>query len=322
MNGRAMIEREGREDFLDPDEFRHPEPEDHEEHEEPGLGFAGQPEVPVSPDAISHYLKEIRKTPLLSFADEQELAKRAKQGDEKARARMIEANLRLVVAIGKKYVNRGLDFSDIIEEGNLGLIRAVDKFQYELGYKFSTYATWWIRQTIERAIANQTRTIRLPVHVALAVNVYRKAVQKLAQTLDRDPHVEEVAEALQITVNKTRRLAEIVREPCSLDVFIGNQEEDSLLAMIRDDRTPSAEDRMDTGTRQKYIGKWLTRLSMNECAVLRMRFGFDDDEPKSLENIGKKIGITRERVRQIQAQGLNKLRAIVETERINPDMIG
>ena len=322
MRGRAMMEREEPGGFLLPDEYRHPEPTDHGEHEERGWRIAGQAEGPAAPNAISHYLKEIRKTPLLTFAEEQDLARRGAEGDKDARGRMIVANLRLVVAIGKKYVNRGLDFSDIIEEGNLGLIRAVDKFQYALGYKFSTYATWWIRQAIQRAIANQTRTIRLPVHVALAVNGYMKAVQKLAQTLDRQPHVEEVAEAMQVSVDKAQRIAQTVKEPCSLDLFIGNQEEETLSAMIQDDRTPSAEDRVDTGTRQKYIGKWLTRLSMNECAVLRMRFGFDDDEPKSLENIGKKIGITRERVRQIQVQGLNKLRAIVETERINPDMIG
>ena len=322
MKEKEVMEREGRRGFLLPDDYRRPEPADQGEHEEPGWRCAGQADGPAAPNAISHYLKEIRKTPLLTFAEEQELAKRARHGDKKARDRMIEANLRLVVAIGKKYVNRGLDFSDIIEEGNLGLIRAVDKFQYELGYKFSTYATWWIRQAIERAIANQTRTIRLPVHVALAVNVYRKAVQKLAQNLDREPQLEEVAEAMQITVEKTRRIAQVVKEPCSLDVFIGNQEEDTFLAMIQDDCTPSAEDRVDTGFRQKYVGKWLTRLSMNERAVLKMRFGFDDDEPKSLESIGKTIGITRERVRQIQAQGLNKLRAIVETEMNNQDLVG
>jgi len=273
------------------------------------------------PNSIGWYLKEIRKTPLLTFEEEQELAKRASQGDEKARARMIEANLRLVVAIGKKYVNRGLDFSDVIEEGNLGLIRAVDKFQYALGYKFSTYASWWIRQAIARAIVNQTRTIRLPIHVAEIVNAYIKTARQLTQTLDREPYGEEIAERMRISVDKVRRISQLVGEPCSLDAYIGNQEEETLLAMIQDDRTPSAEDQVDTGCRQKHIGKWLTRLSMNERTVIEMRFGFDDDEPKTLENVGKTSGITRERVRQIHPLGLSKLRAIVETETINPDMI-
>src|SRR5512143_2336608 len=171
-------------------------------------------------DAIKYYLKEIRKTPLLTFEQEQDLAKKIEQGDQNARAKMIEANLRLVVAIGKKYINRGLPFSDIIEEGNLGLIRAVEKFQYQRGFKFSTYASWWIKQSIERAIVNQTRTIRLPVHIAEIVNSYMRATRQLTQKLGRDPSVEEIAKKMKVTVDKVRSISQVVRETYSLDMLI------------------------------------------------------------------------------------------------------
>jgi len=268
-------------------------------------------------DAIKYYLKEIRKTPLLTFEQEQELAKRIAQGDQEARARMIEANLRLVVAIGKKYINRGLQFSDIIEEGNLGLIRAVEKFQYQRGFKFSTYASWWIKQAIERAIVNQTRTIRLPVHIAEIVNSYLRATRQLTQSLGRDPQIEEIAKKMKVTVEKVRSISQVVRETYSLDMLIGDQEEDTLKDILQDNNALSPATFSDEIRRREYIDEWLQQLSVSERKVIEMRFGFVDGEPKTLDSIGKEFGITRERVRQIETQALNKLRAITKRKKID-----
>jgi RNA polymerase sigma factor RpoS len=268
-------------------------------------------------DAIKYYLKEIRKTPLLTFEQEQELAKRIEKGDQEARARMIESNLRLVVAIGKKYINRGLQFSDIIEEGNLGLIRAVEKFQYQRGFKFSTYASWWIKQAIERAIVNQTRTIRLPVHIAEIVNSYMRAMRQLTQSLGRDPQIEEIAKKMKVTVEKVRSISQVVRETYSLDMLIGDQEEDTLKDILQDNNALSPATVSDEIRRREHIDEWLTQLSVSERKVIEMRFGLVDGEPRTLDNIGKEFGITRERVRQIETQALNKLRAITKRKHID-----
>ena len=268
-------------------------------------------------DAIKYYLKEIRKTPLLTFEQEQALAKRIAQGDEEARAKMIEANLRLVVAIGKKYINRGLQFSDIIEEGNLGLIRAVEKFQYQRGFKFSTYASWWIKQAIERAIVNQTRTIRLPVHIAEIVNSYLRATRQLTQALGRDPQIEEIAKKMKVTVEKVRSISQVVRETYSLDMLIGDQEEDTLKDILQDNNALSPSSFSDEIRRREHIDEWLQQLSVSERKVIEMRFGLVDGEPRTLDNIGKEFGITRERVRQIETQALNKLRAITKRKKID-----
>ena len=268
-------------------------------------------------DAIKYYLKEIRKTPLLTFEQEQELAKRIAQGDQEARAKMIEANLRLVVAIGKKYINRGLQFSDIIEEGNLGLIRAVEKFQYQRGFKFSTYASWWIKQAIERAIVNQTRTIRLPVHIAEIVNSYMRATRQLTQSLGRDPQIEEIAKKMKVTVEKVRSISQVVRETYSLDMLIGDQEEDTLKDILQDNNALSPASFSDEIRRREHIDEWLQQLSVSERKVIEMRFGLVDGEPKTLDSIGKEFGITRERVRQIETQALNKLRAITKRKKID-----
>ena len=268
-------------------------------------------------DAIKYYLKEIRKTPLLTFAQEQDLAKKIAQGDGDARARMIEANLRLVVAIGKKYINRGLPFSDIIEEGNLGLIRAVEKFQYERGFKFSTYASWWIKQSIERAIVNQTRTIRLPVHIAEIVNSYMRATRQLTQKLGRDPSIEEIAKKMKVTIDKVRSISQVVRETYSLDMLIGDQEEDTLKDILQDNNALSPASFSDDIRRREHIDEWLTHLSVSEKKVVEMRFGLNDGEPMTLDSIGKEFGITRERVRQIETQALNKLRAITKRKKID-----
>lgn len=268
-------------------------------------------------DAIKYYLKEIRKTPLLTFEQEQELAKRIEQGDQEARAKMIEANLRLVVAIGKKYINRGLQFSDIIEEGNLGLIRAVEKFQYQRGFKFSTYASWWIKQSIERAIVNQTRTIRLPVHIAEIVNAYLRTMRQLTQTLGREPSLEEIAKKMKVTVDKVRSVSQVVRETYSLDMLIGDQEEDTLKDILQDNNAVSPASFSDEIRRREHIDDWLQQLSVSEKKVIELRFGLLDGEPKTLDAIGKEFGITRERVRQIETQALNKLRVITKRKKID-----
>jgi len=268
-------------------------------------------------DAIKYYLKEIRKTPLLTFDQEQALAKKIAQGDQEARAGMIEANLRLVVAIGKKYINRGLPFSDIIEEGNLGLIRAVEKFQYQRGFKFSTYASWWIKQSIERAIVNQTRTIRLPVHIAEIVNSYMRATRQLTQKLGRDPSIEEIARKMKVTIDKVRSISQVVRETYSLDMLIGDQEEDTLKDILQDVNAISPASVSEDIRRREHIDEWLKQLSVSEKKVVEMRFGLVDGDPMTLDSIGKEFGITRERVRQIETQALNKLRAITKRKKID-----
>ena len=268
-------------------------------------------------DAIKYYLKEIRKTPLLTFEQEQELAKRIEKGDQEARAKMIEANLRLVVAIGKKYINRGLPFSDVIEEGNLGLIRAVEKFQYQRGFKFSTYASWWIKQAIERAIVNQTRIIRLPVHIAEIVNSYMRAMRQLTQTLNRDPSIEEIAKKMKLPLEKVRGISQVVRETYSLDMLIGDQEEDTLKDILQDTNSQSPATASEEIRRREHIDDWLLQLSVSERKVIELRFGLVDGESKTLDSIGKEFGITRERVRQIETQALNKLRAITKRKQID-----
>jgi RNA polymerase nonessential primary-like sigma factor len=276
-------------------------------------------ETPASKglDAIKYYLKEIRKTPLLTFEQEQGLAKKIEKGDQDARAKMIEANLRLVVAIGKKYINRGLQFSDIIEEGNLGLIRAVEKFQYQRGFKFSTYASWWIKQAIERAIVNQTRTIRLPVHIAEIVNSYLRSVRQLTQSLGRDPQIEEIARKMKVSIDKVRSISQVVRETYSLDMLIGDQEEDTLKDILQDTNALSPASASEDIQRREHIDEWLQQLSMSERKVIELRFGLGDGDPKTLDSIGKEFGITRERVRQIETQALNKLRVITRRKKID-----
>ncbi|HSQ77858.1 MAG TPA: sigma-70 family RNA polymerase sigma factor [Nitrospirota bacterium] len=272
-------------------------------------------------DAIKYYLKEIRKIPLLTFEQEQDLGKRTAQGDQEARARMIESNLRLVVAIGKKYINRGLQFSDIIEEGNLGLIRAVEKFQYERGFKFSTYASWWIKQAIERAIVNQSRTIRLPVHIAETVHAYMRAVRQLTQELGREPHIEEIAEKMGSPIDKVRGISQVVRETYSLDMLVGDQEEDTLREVLQDANAVSPASLSDDISRKKQINEWLAQLSASEHKVIELRFGLTGGDALTLDSIGKEFGITRERVRQIEVQALKKLRAITKLKKISLDVM-
>ncbi len=267
-------------------------------------------------DTIRSYLKEIRKSPLLTFDEEQELAKRIVKGDEAARQKMIESNLRLVVNIGKRYINRGLPFSDIIEEGNLGLMKAVEKFKYEKGFKFSTYASWWIRQSIERAIINQTRTIRLPVHIAESINSFMSVLGPLIQDLGREPSVEEVAEKMNVEVEEVRKIRQIIRKTYSLDRPLGDKDENSLKDIIEDTAILSPAKTTEGIKRREEIIKWLDLLKEMEKEIILMRFGLDGSEPRTLEVIGKQFGITRERVRQIEATALSKLRFITNKRSI------
>jgi RNA polymerase nonessential primary-like sigma factor len=267
-------------------------------------------------DPVRLYLKEIRKAPLLTFAAEQNLAKRVQKGDQEARGKMIQSNLRLVVSIGKHYINRGLSFSDIIEEGNIGLIRAVEKFEYQRGFRFSTYACWWIKQSIERAIANQAAIIRLPVHIAELTYAYSRTGRKLTQQLGRDPSSEEVAKKMRISVDRVRALSQVTRETCSLDTFIDSEGEDTLKEMIRDDNASSPSSSSETYLQNRHLFEWLAELPPVERSVIEMRYGLSKRTPITLKSIGKQFGITRERVRQIERQAITRLRSFVLSKNI------
>ncbi len=272
------------------------------------LGRAEKESPSKASDVISFYLKEMRKMPLLTFEQEQELAKRVSEGDLEARSKMIEANLRLVVSIGKRFINRGLPFSDIIEEGNIGLIRAVEKFEYKRGFRFSTYATWWIRQAIERAIVNKVRTIRLPVHVSEEVYRYSLTEKKLQQQLRRNPYPEEIAEAMHLSIEKVRMYSQVSRDTHSLDVIVMDDGDETLGDYIADDLVPSPESKCDAMSRRKQIDKWISELNDAERRVVELRYGLHDDSPWTLNSIGKRLGLTRERVRQIEEKAIDKIR--------------
>ena len=271
----------------------------------------------TDPDAVKLYLQDIRNTPLLTFEEEQALAKRVQEGDQKARDKMIQSNLRLVVSIGKRYISRGLPFPDIIEEGNLGLIRAVEKFRYEKGFRFSTYATWWIRQSIERAIVNQVRIIRLPVHVAELVYAYSRTVRNLTQTLGREPSHEEVAKEMKISINRARALSQATRETYSLDTIIGDEGGETLKDVLSDENTPPPSATIDEQLHRKYLDELISGLSATERSVIEMRHGLHHGDRRTLDRIGKQFGITRERVRQIENQAIRKLRNYASTRNID-----
>ena len=259
-------------------------------------------------DVISFYLKEMRKMPLLTFEQEQELAKRVSEGDLEARSKMIEANLRLVVSIGKRFINRGLPFSDIIEEGNIGLIRAVEKFEYKRGFRFSTYATWWIRQAIERAIVNKVRTIRLPVHVSEEVNRYSRTEKKLKKQLSRNPYPEEIADAMHLSIEKVRMYSQVSRDTHSLDVIVMDDGDETFKDFLTDDRVPSPESECEATSRRRQIDEWISELTSTERRIVELRYGLNDDSPWTLESIGKRFGLTRERVRQIEKKAIDSIR--------------
>ena len=259
-------------------------------------------------DPVRMYLKEIGKVPLLTADEEIELAKRMEKGDEAAKNRLAEANLRLVVSIAKRYVGRGMLFLDLIQEGNLGLIKAVEKFDYRRGYKFSTYATWWIRQGITRAISDQARTIRIPVHMVETINKLIRVSRQLLQELGREPTPEEIAEAMNTPVEKVREILKISQEPVSLETPIGEEEDSHLGDFIQDDNVPVPAEAAAFTLLREQLDEVLDQLTDREQKVLRLRFGLDDGRARTLEEVGKEFQVTRERIRQIEAKALRKLR--------------
>ena len=259
-------------------------------------------------DPVRMYLKEIGKVSLLTADEEIELAQRMEKGDENAKKRLAEANLRLVVSIAKRYVGRGMLFLDLIQEGNLGLIKAVEKFDYRKGYKFSTYATWWIRQAITRAIAAQARTIRIPVHMVETINKLIRVSRQLLQELGREPSPEEIAEEMDMSVDRVREILKISQEPVSLETPIGEEEDSHLGDFIQDDNVPVPADAAAFTLLKEQLIEVLGTLTEREQKVLRLRFGLDDGRARTLEEVGKEFNVTRERIRQIEAKALRKLR--------------
>ena len=259
-------------------------------------------------DPVRMYLKEIGKVPLLSAEEEIELAKKMENGDQEAKKRLAEANLRLVVSIAKRYVGRGMLFLDLIQEGNLGLIKAVEKFDYRKGYKFSTYATWWIRQAITRAIADQARTIRIPVHMVETINKLIRVSRQLLQELGREPTPEEISEEMGMPVDRVREILKISQEPVSLETPIGEEEDSHLGDFIQDDNVPVPAEAASFTLLREQLVEVLGTLTEREQKVLRLRFGLDDGRPRTLEEVGKEFNVTRERIRQIEAKALRKLR--------------
>lgn len=259
-------------------------------------------------DPVKVYLKEIGRVPLLTPEEEIELAIRIADNDEKAKKRLAEANLRLVVSIAKRYVGRGMQFLDLIQEGNLGLIKAVDKFDYTKGFKFSTYATWWIRQAITRAIADQARTIRIPVHMVETINKLIRVSRQLLQELGREPTPEEIAEEMSMPVERVREILKISQEPVSLETPIGEEEDSHLGDFIQDDNVPVPADAAAFSLLKEQLNEVLGTLTEREQKVLRLRFGLDDGRARTLEEVGKEFNVTRERIRQIEAKALRKLR--------------
>lgn len=267
-------------------------------------------------DPVRMYLKEIGRVPLLSADDEVELAKRIELGDEEAKRRLAEANLRLVVSIAKRYVGRGMLFLDLIQEGNMGLIKAVEKFDHKKGYKFSTYATWWIRQAITRAIADQARTIRIPVHMVETINKLIRVSRQLLQELGREPTPEEIAAEMELSVEKVREIMKIAQEPVSLETPIGEEDDSHLGDFIEDQEALAPADAAAYELLKEQLEDVLDTLTEREENVLRLRFGLDDGRTRTLEEVGKVFGVTRERIRQIEAKALRKLRHPSRSKRL------
>ena len=267
-------------------------------------------------DPVRMYLKEIGRVPLLTAEEEVELARRMEAGDDSARHRLEEANLRLVVSIAKRYVGRGMLFLDLIQEGNLGLLKAVEKFDYSKGYKFSTYATWWIRQAITRAIADQARTIRIPVHMVETINKYIRISRQLLQELGRDPTAEEVAKHMGLSTPRVREIMKISQEPVSLETPIGEEEDSHLGDFIEDEAALDPADAASMMLLKEQISEVLKTLAPREAEVLRLRFGLEDGRSRTLEEVGQSFGVTRERIRQIEAKALRKLRHPVRLRKL------
>lgn len=272
-------------------------------------------------DATQLYLGEIGFSPLLTAEEEVHFARLAQKGDEAGRRRMIESNLRLVVKISRRYLNRGLSLLDLVEEGNLGLIRAVEKFDPERGFRFSTYATWWIRQSIERGLMNQTRTIRLPIHVVKELNVYLRTARKLAQTLDHEPTAEDIAAELDCNVDDVRRMFKLNERVTSMDTPIGTESDRTVVDTVADSTEQDPAALLDNQDLSIHLDRWLSELSEKQRDVVSRRFGLRGHQPATLEDVGREIGLTRERVRQIQVAALKRLRATLERHGLTPDQI-
>ena len=277
--------------------------------------------IPKSLDATQMYLNEIGFSPLLTADEEKHYARLALDGDEAGRKRMIESNLRLVVKISRRYLNRGLTLLDLIEEGNLGLIRAVEKFDPDRGFRFSTYATWWIRQTIERAIMNQTRTIRLPIHVVKELNVYLRAARELSQKLDHEPSAEEIAELLEKPVEDVKRMLKLNERVTSIDAPLGHDSERTVVETIADTKVSDPAELLQDNNMRASINMWLDDLSEKQREVITRRFGLRGHETATLEQVGAEIGLTRERVRQIQVEALRRLKDIMRSEGLSSESV-
>ncbi len=271
-------------------------------------------------DPVKMFLKEIGKIPLLTYEEENALAERMLNGDKEAKKQLIESNLRLVVSIAKKYIGRGMHFLDLIQEGNLGLIKAVDKFDQSKGYKFSTYATWWIRQAITRAIADQARTIRIPVHMVETINKLIRTSRHLLQTLGREPTPEEIAAELEMSVDKVREVLKVAQEPISLETPVGEEEESNLGNFIPDDDAPSPSEQAADVLLREHIEEVMSTLTPREAKVLKLRFGLIDGRMRTLEEVGREFMVTRERIRQIEAKALRKLRHPSRSKRLKDFM--
>ncbi len=274
-----------------------------------------------SDDPIRMYLEDIKRTTLLTAKEEVALAKRIARGDEAARGEMIESNLRLVVNIAKRYLNRGLPLLDLVEEGNLGLIRAVEKFDHKRGFRFSTYATWWIRQAIERALVNQSRVIRLPVHVSEDIGTVLKAERRLLQKLSREPDTHDLAAETRFSVAKVQMILQVVRRTSSIETPVGEDADQELMDLLEDEKAERPSARLEEERKVLLVRQWLESLPQNEREIINLRFGLDDGEPKTLETIGARFGVTRERIRQIESSALRKLRRIAHRAHIPLDEI-
>jgi len=273
----------------------------------------------VSTDALQLFLKDVGRVDLLTAAQEVELAKRIERGDHRAKQEMVEANLRLVVSIAKRYRNQGLPFLDLIQEGTIGLVRAAEKFDYRKGFKFSTYATWWIRQAVARALADKARTIRMPVHVVEKLNKIVRAERKLRSELGREPQSDEIAKELDLTVEEVDNIRRTAQTPVSLEKPVGDEEESEFGHFITDDSAPLPDEAAEVAMRKEALRRLLSHLTVRERRVLEMRYGLNDEQPRTLDEVGRAFNVTRERIRQIENQSLKKLRALGESQKLRDE---